>query len=1125
MKGRLPIRTQLMLLALSVIVPVVGLYVYIKNDEAADDLEYAQNMTLNLAEITAASTEQFLGDSHGLLRQVAQRALDHDIVPEQCDGFLNDFRPLPEAYANFLVVDVTGQLVCSAVPQPPNQPVSYSDRQWFQQVVQDNQFTVGDPVIGRSTGKWSVPLAYPLHNSQGKFVGVLTMPLDLVRYQFIIDDVKLPQNSVLTIVDRTGIIVARAPNGETLVGMNKQGQEIVDRVLAQPTGYIEARGLDGIERIFGFTNIPSIGWHVYVGIPTDAVLANVRSEILRDTVIQLCILLIAVALAYRLAFGISRPIRALAYAAREVKEGRLETRATIAGPLEVAEVAAEFNDMLDVRNRINQALRDNEARLRLIVCQLPVMLWTTDRDLRFTSNSGKGFQALNEETNSLVGQTLSEALNTADMTIPAIQGHLQALEGRSSVYELDWEGHTYESRVEPLRNDQDEIVGCLGVALDVTERNKAVAALHKSEERFRAMIENNSDGILLLTADGIITYASPTSIRRIGYAIGDNLIQFWPDIFRLQDLDAIRQEWAKLLQQPGATVRSEYLVRFKDGSWHWLERVLHNLLSDPGVGAIVGNYRDVTDRKEAEETLRASEELFRALIENSSEGVTLLNADGVVIYRSPGAVRLAAYGLEEAASNIPFDFIHPGDRDRARQQWAELIQQPEKVERQEYRVWHTDGSWHWYEIVFHNLLLNSSVKAVVSNYRDITERKQDEEALRQYTARLEIQRDIDEAILAAQSLEDITVAVLNRVTGLVPSQEAHISLFDFEKQEISMYARVSSGANDFVPGTTIPLDRLGDMGVLLETLRQGQVIITGNLSAAMPDSPLIQNWLTGKHSTVIAAPMREHGNLIGTLSLSTEGPAQFSPAEIEIVRELADSMAVAIMQKRLFEEVRVGRDHLRTLSQRLMKVQEDAGRRLAHELHDQVGTNLTALGMNLNVLRTSLSSRNAARVESRLTDSLKLLDETVDRIRDVMTDLRPAVLDDYGLEAALRWYAGQFSQRTGIEVKVEGAALEPRLSSEAETALFRIVQEALTNVAKHADARHVTITLRRLDRTVTLMIADDGIGINPSEQRKPGQQGGLGLIGMTERSEALGGHTRVESRPYKGTRIIVEVPV
>src|SRR5258708_23620199 len=174
MNVRLPIRAQLLCLVLVIIVPLTGLLIYLKYEEATDDVLNASKSTLNLAQITAASTEQFLADSQTLLSHLAQRALDYDVVPAQCDAFLSDYRSLPRAYANFIIVDASGRLVCSAVSLLPGQSVNYNDRQWYQQVLRDDQFTIGVPVIYRTSCKWGIPMAYLMHNEHGAIVAVLT---------------------------------------------------------------------------------------------------------------------------------------------------------------------------------------------------------------------------------------------------------------------------------------------------------------------------------------------------------------------------------------------------------------------------------------------------------------------------------------------------------------------------------------------------------------------------------------------------------------------------------------------------------------------------------------------------------------------------------------------------------------------------------------------------------------------------------------------------------------------------------------------------------------------------------------------------------------------------------------
>ncbi len=214
---------------------------------------------------------------------------------------------------------------------------------------------------------------------------------------------------------------------------------------------------------------------------------------------------------------------------------------------------------------------------------------------------------------------------------------------------------------------------------------------------------------------------------------------------------------------------------------------------------------------------------------------------------------------------------------------------------------------------------------------------------------------------------------------------------------------------------------------------------------------------------------------------------------------------------------------MRALAAQLNEVEEKERKELVRELHDQVGQNLTALGINLNIILTEMSGKEIDIIRPRLEDSLMLLGQTTERIRNLMSDLRPSLMDDYGLMAVIRWYGGQFATRTGISVTVQGEELDPRLNQNVETTLFRIVQEALNNVAKHAGAKKVAITLTEINRQIGLTVADDGRGFDPERIYLSPEQPGWGIISMRERAEAIGGTLRVETDPEKGTRVIIKV--
>jgi len=187
-----------------------------------------------------------------------------------------------------------------------------------------------------------------------------------------------------------------------------------------------------------------------------------------------------------------------------------------------------------------------------------------------------------------------------------------------------------------------------------------------------------------------------------------------------------------------------------------------------------------------------------------------------------------------------------------------------------------------------------------------------------------------------------------------------------------------------------------------------------------------------------------------------------------------------------------------------------------------VGQNLTALGINLSIAQAEMAEEAVGPVRSRLSGLQALLDQTAKSIRNVIADLRPPMLDDYGLVAALRWYAEEFASRAGLAITVQSEEPVLRLAVPVEIALFRIAQEALMNVAKHARATRAAVTVEVEDSTVRLVIADDGIGFNRHAAGLDEHQG-WGLLIMTERAQEVGGCCRIESHPGRGTRVIVEV--
>ncbi len=244
------------------------------------------------------------------------------------------------------------------------------------------------------------------------------------------------------------------------------------------------------------------------------------------------------------------------------------------------------------------------------------------------------------------------------------------------------------------------------------------------------------------------------------------------------------------------------------------------------------------------------------------------------------------------------------------------------------------------------------------------------------------------------------------------------------------------------------------------------------------------------------------------LNLELESRVQVRTAELQAMNQaLQDS-----------------RRRLQMLSQRLVKVQEDERRSLARELHDRVGQSLIALNLNLTIIQGELSKGYTEPLGTRLADSIQLVTQVITLVRDVMSNLRPTILDDYGLESALQTYVNEFETRYGIPVQFEKRTPPiPRLDSSIEVTLLRISQEALTNIARHAQASQAVLSLQLDEKHIGLTIEDNGIGIPALERASRPRSHGLKI--MQERAEALEGTLTIRSTPEKGTKIEVRLPL
>jgi signal transduction histidine kinase len=263
--------------------------------------------------------------------------------------------------------------------------------------------------------------------------------------------------------------------------------------------------------------------------------------------------------------------------------------------------------------------------------------------------------------------------------------------------------------------------------------------------------------------------------------------------------------------------------------------------------------------------------------------------------------------------------------------------------------------------------------------------------------------------------------------------------------------------------------------------------------------------------------------VLGVLTVARQATWPFVEADVNLLATLSNQLAIAMDNVRLFQEVRVKEAHRGELLSKLISAHEDERRRIARELHDEVSQSLTGVMMSLTAAQ-NLHDTDALR--QRLGTTYASAEATLEEVRKLIHDLRPTTLDDLGLVSAVRVHARNLLEAAGMELAFEASGFgHRRLPAAVETTVFRVAQEAITNIARHARASTAVVRLKRSDGLLTLLVEDNGVGFDPAQVTGRIEDRRLGIMGMQERAALLGGDLRIESQPGRGTRVLLAVAV
>lgn len=602
-----------------------------------------------------------------------------------------------------------------------------------------------------------------------------------------------------------------------------------------------------------------------------------------------------------------------------------------------------------------------------------------------------------------------------------------------------------------------------------TDRGRGFAT--SGNELCRAAIEGSPDAIVVADQDLQIVLVNKAACRLTGYAeaelLGMNYCDLGGKLTRSVATPATGILAADTTFTGEATLvrcdRTPIDVEFT--RWQ---------VDLAGARCVATVLRDATPRRKTEQMLRDREEAYRHIVELASDGIAIIQ-NSLIQYANPRLVEMWGGTIVEVLHTPFSNYVHPDELPRVLERHERRMAGEPIPSTYETVLLRKDGSEFPAELNAGVFAFHGEAADFVF-VRDIRERRRAEQALRENERRY--------AALFDNSNDGVFIFDLNLVHLAVNRRGAEMIGYTVEE----------------LIGK--PITETADPRELSDIRRRHAALLAGERVGIYP------RMFRAKDGSPVPVEVN--------LSLVRDSTGR--PLRIQsVIRDVRKRRQA----ERALQEYA---DRLRALATRLAEVEVAERKRLARELHDQVGQNLTALALNLNLIASQVSARAPDALRSRLNDSLTLLEETTGRIRDVMADLRPPVLEDYGLMAALRRYGEQFGERTGISVSVRGNDSSPRLSPHVESALFRIAQEALTNVVKHAQAKAASVALQVIEGRVRLEIQDDGIGFHDASSAAPAPRRGMGMMSMTERADSVGGTCHIHSLPGEGTQVIVEVP-
>ncbi|MBI4788994.1 MAG: PAS domain S-box protein [Chloroflexi bacterium] len=711
----------------------------------------------------------------------------------------------------------------------------------------------------------------------------------------------------------------------------------------------------------------------------------------------------------------------------------------------------------------------------------------------------------------------------------------------------------------PVLNNAGAVQYAINIFHDVTDLRRADQAIRQQRELLKVTLTSIGDAVISTDRDGNITFMNPIAEELTGWKLaaaeGQPLTQVFDIVNEETDVRVASPVERVLSEQRVIGLANHTVLVARDGRRIPVDDSGAPIRDEHGnVIGVVLVFRDITSRRRSEQdALRLA-----AIVKSSDDAIISHAMDGTIVSWNPGAERLYGYTAEEVVGQS-IEITDPPDRLGEYESIIGRLKRGELVEHYDTMRMTKSGQRIDVSITV-SLVRNADgvVVGVSKIARDITERKRAEEAARFLAEASDV---LASSLDYETTLEGVAKLVAPRLADWCA---VDIRLEDGAVQHLALaHADPAKVENANELRRRYPDDPNAPYGVY-HVMATGKPEIVSHIgddmiAAAARDREHLELLLHVGLKSYMSVPMIARGRTLGVITfVAAESGRHFGPADLALAQDLARRAAFAVDNARLYQqaqalneelEQRVVRrtvelqranrkleeeiaerqrmnHRLRSLSGHLQSAREEERIRIAREIHDEIGQMLTAVKMDLAMLGQGIEAHGpklaVGKVNDEIRSTVHLVDETIETMHRIVRELRPEVLDHLGLRAALEWQCQEFQTRTKIECRFETNLDDGDYDAERSTAVFRILQETLTNVARHAEATQVQATVKRADGQLILQVRDNGKGISPEELSTTQQ---FGLLGMRERALALGGEVDITGAPGQGTMVTARIPV